>query len=79
MCISKTLHAVADPGFQYRVFPKINSIQRYEKYIISTQIYQYIIDFSIEKRATRVFPGISGHQCWICPWLHVDTNWYYEL
>jgi hypothetical protein len=51
---------VADPRFQHRVFPKINSIQRYEKYTISTHIYQYILDFSIEKQVTRVFPEIPG-------------------
>jgi hypothetical protein len=54
---------VVDPGFQHRVFLKINFIQRYKKYIISTHIYQYILDFSIEKQATRVFPGIPGYQC----------------
>jgi hypothetical protein len=41
---------MADPEFQHRVFLKINSIQRYKKYIISTHIYQYILAFSIENR-----------------------------
>jgi hypothetical protein len=41
---------MADPGFQHRVFLKINYIQRYKKYIISTHIYQYILAFSIENR-----------------------------
>jgi hypothetical protein len=46
---------MADPGFQHRVLPKINCIQRYKKYIISTHIYQYILDFSIKNRP----PGYS--------------------
>jgi hypothetical protein len=46
---------VADLGFQHRIFLKINFIQRYKKYIISTHIYQYIFNFSIEKHTTRIF------------------------